>query len=80
VLQLVARLRERTCERVGRVAGHPAEDLRRRGDRAERGDGLRGRAEPLGGAVGRQVAGGGRQKQRADKAPAKKSAARRKAS
>jgi len=38
-----------------------------RGDRAERRDGLRGRAEPLGGAVGRQVAGGGRQKQRADK-------------
>ena len=50
VLELVAGLRERLRERVVGVAHHPAEDLRRGGDRAERREPARGELRSCAGA------------------------------
>src|SRR5215218_501492 len=45
MLNLVAGLRQRLRQRMIRVADHPREDLRRRGERAERGEATRGKPE-----------------------------------
>src|SRR5581483_5224546 len=66
VLELVARPCERPRERMRRVPRHPAEDLGRRDERAERRGGLRGGPEPARYAVGGEVPGGGREEHRAD--------------
>src|SRR5579884_3286680 len=59
VLELVPGLRQRLRQRMRRVAGHPAEELRRGRERAElRGD-LGVPAQPLGRQAGQGVAEGG---------------------
>ena len=65
MLELVTGLRERTRERVRRVAGHPAEDLGRRGDRPEPRGGAR-LARTRRARAGERVADGGSGDERAD--------------
>src|SRR5690242_14258965 len=60
VLQLVPRLRERLRHRVVGIARHPAEDLRRRSERAELRGCARLVAHPLGGEGGERVPDGAR--------------------
>src|SRR5437899_1083368 len=55
VLQLVAGPGERACQRVGRVARHPGEDLRRRRHGADRAGRTRRRPVALGCALAEQA-------------------------
>src|SRR5207302_10574603 len=66
VLKLVSRLPERPRERIVRVPRHPAEELRRRGDRTELSGRLCLAPVPLRRKPGEDVAGRGRDEKRPD--------------
>src|SRR6266851_985980 len=70
VLKLVAGLRQRLRDEIVRMPGHPAEDLRRRGERTELSCRAGAVARALRRKPGEQVADGRRRDQRADQMPA----------
>src|SRR3954468_4824039 len=66
MLQLVTGLRQPLREQVVGMTRHPAEELRRRGERAELRGGACRLLQPLGREAGERVADRGRREQRAD--------------